>query len=247
MLLAWALVAAAAGLWWPRERRDRLHGLGLPRGDDTAPVAGPAPQVPGRPWWMSPWLSCAVTVFAVTRVVPGVPGLVVGCLAAAGVAVVLRTASTAAEVRRRQRVQADLPLAVDLLVSCVAAGRPPGQSLAAVATAVGGPLGEELRLVVGRLELGADPVTVWRDLSEHEALAPLGRSLARSARTGSSIRSGLARCADDLRSARRAAAQVDARKVSVRASAPLGVCFLPAFFLIGIVPTIVGGVRSVSW
>jgi hypothetical protein len=33
----------------------------------------------------------------------------------------------------------------------------------------------------------------------------------------------------------------------VRVSAPLGACFLPAFFLVGILPTIIGSVRSLSW
>jgi len=196
---------------------------------------------------MSPWLSAAVAVFTVTRVVSGVPGLVVGLLAAVAVVLVLRSASTAAQVTRRERVAADLPLAVDLLVSCVGAGRPPGQSLAVVAEAVGGPLGEELRSTAGRLELGADPLAVWQDLANDAVFAPLGRSLARSARTGSAVNVALARCADDLRRERHAAADARARQVSVRASAPLGVCFLPAFFLVGVVPTIVGGLQSISW
>jgi Flp pilus assembly protein TadB len=196
---------------------------------------------------MSPWLSALVVVFTVTRVVPGAPGYAVGVLAAGAVVVVLRSASSASEVRRREQMRTDLPLAVDLLVSCVNAGRPPGQSLVVVSASVGGPLGEDLRAVAGRLELGADPVAVWKDLAADETFAPLGRCLARSARTGSSISVALARCADDLRRDRRAAADANARKVSVRASAPLGACFLPAFFLVGILPTIIGSVRSISW
>lgn len=255
MLVPALLAALATVLWWSRPAADRLCRLGLvPAGpltsDRTTTGCAPAPErvsSDGRPWWTSPWLSALVAVFAVTRVVPGSPGYVVALLAAGAVVAVLRTATSAAELRRRERVQRDLPLAVDLLVSCVNAGRPPGQSLVAVAASMGGPLGDDLRAVAGRLELGADPVAVWEDLAADETFAPLGRCLARSARTGSSISVALARCADDLRRRRRAAADANARKVSVRASAPLGACFLPAFFLVGIVPTIIGSVRSISW
>jgi Flp pilus assembly protein TadB len=168
-------------------------------------------------------------------------------LVAVLVLVLLRATTSAADARRRSQVQRDLPLAVDLLVACVNAGRPPGQSLVAVAASVRGPLGEDLRGLAGRLELGADPAAVWQDLAQDETFAPLGRSLARSARTGSSISVALSHCADDLRRDRRAAADANARKVGVRVSAPLGACFLPAFFLVGILPTIIGSVRSLSW
>ena len=50
--------------------------------------------------------------------------------------------------------------------------------------------------------------------------------------------------ADDLRRERRAARRERSRKVAVRTAAPLGACFLPAFFLIGIVPTIIATFRS---
>jgi Flp pilus assembly protein TadB len=196
---------------------------------------------------MSPWLSALVAVFAVTRVVPGASGYAAGALAAVAVVVLLRSTRSAAEVRRREQVHRDLPLAVDLLVSCVAAGRPPGQGLVAVAASVDGPLGADLRAVASRLELGAEPLVVWQDLAADETFSPLGRALARSARTGSSISVALSRCADDLRREHRAAADANARKVSVRASAPLGACFLPAFFLVGILPTIIGSVRSITW
>jgi Flp pilus assembly protein TadB len=248
VLASVVLAAAAVVLWWPSAPVDRLARLRLTgHGPPPERTDRPARPVRTTPWWMSPWLSALVAVFAVTRVVPGPSGYLVGALAAVAVVVLLRSASSAAEVRRREQIQRDLPLAVDLLVSCVAAGRPPGRGLVAVAASVGGPLGEDLRTVASRLELGADPMVVWRDLAADETFTPLGRALARSARTGSSITVALSRCADDLRRERRAAADANARKVGVRASAPLGACFLPAFFLVGVLPTIIGSVRSITW
>jgi hypothetical protein len=38
---------------------------------------------------------------------------------------------------------------------------------------------------------------------------------------------------------------VAARAVAVRAAAPLGLCFLPAFVLLGVVPTVLGLARGV--
>ena len=243
-MLASALLAAlAVAMWWPHRAGDRVRQLLLSdrRQPRSAATAG------DRRWWMSPWVSSLVAAFAVDAVVAGVAGHAAALAAAVLVLVLLRASSSAADVRRREQVRRDLPLAVDLLVSCVHAGRPPGQSLVAVAASVRGPLGEDLRSLAGRLELGADPAAVWQDLASDETFAPLGRSLARSARTGSSISLALSHCAEDLRRDRRAAADANARKVGVRVSAPLGACFLPAFFLVGILPTIIGSVRSLSF
>ncbi|MGQ2913044.1 MAG: type II secretion system F family protein, partial [Aeromicrobium sp.] len=50
----------------------------------------------------------------------------------------------------------------------------------------------------------------------------------------------LAAAAADLRRDRASQARERARAVGVRTAAPLGLCFLPAFFLVGIVPTLIG-------
>ncbi len=259
-----ALVAAlAACLWVSPTAARRLRDLDLSpardrtRGDATDAPPGSKPRTRhgapggrapgGRRWWTAPWLSAVVTVLTVSAFVGGLTGLVTGVVAGGAVIPLLRHTSTASELRRRAGVAADLPLVVDLLVACVSAGRAPDQALALATASVGGPIAEELAPVCARLELGTDARTVWSDLATHDSLAPLGRALSRSARTGSSITSTLSRCAEDLRRDRKAIADADARKVGVRATAPLGACFLPAFFLIGIVPTIVGGIGSMRW
>ena len=48
------------------------------------------------------------------------------------------------------------------------------------------------------------------------------------------------RLAEELRERTRADVEARARSVSTRAAAPLGVCFLPAFVLLGIVPLVAG-------
>jgi threonine dehydrogenase-like Zn-dependent dehydrogenase len=50
----------------------------------------------------------------------------------------------------------------------------------------------------------------------------------------------LAHLVEDLRRDRTIDADETARRVAVRSAGPLGLCFLPAFVLVGVAPTIVG-------
>jgi hypothetical protein len=55
------------------------------------------------------------------------------------------------------------------------------------------------------------------------------------------------RLAADLRDQADLASQAYARTIEVRAAAPLGVCFLPAFVLLGVVPLVAGVLGDLSW
>jgi len=180
----------------------------------------------------------------VAVIVGGLPGVA----AAVGVAVAADQLLGRLEPRaarlRRQRMAADAPVAADLLAACLLAGSPPANAAAAVADALGGPVGEELRGVVSALRLGADPVLAWAALGGVPALSQLGRGLARALDSGAPLADSVARLADDQRAALRWAAEEEARKVGVRAAAPLGVCFLPAFVLVGVVPLVAGAARA---
>ncbi len=142
--------------------------------------------------------------------------------------------------RRREAVQRDLPLAVDLLGACAEVGLPPERALAVVGAALPGPLGEQLRHIAARLALGTDPVAEWHRVAADVELAALGRTMLRTLQSGAPLAGGLARLAEDRRRERRQQVQVKARKVGVQSAGPLGLCFLPAFMLVGVVPTVVG-------
>ncbi|MFI0449123.1 type II secretion system F family protein [Actinomadura sp. 6N118] len=107
-------------------------------------------------------------------------------------------------------------------------------------TTVGGPLGEELQSVVVQIRLGVDPAVAWLALAKEPALAPLARTAVRAAGSGTALAPSLARLASDQRRVARTAAAARARAAGVRAVAPLGLCFLPAFMLLGVVPAIAG-------
>jgi Flp pilus assembly protein TadB len=168
---------------------------------------------------------------------PGVGALVV-------VPVVLGRLESADVRRRRERIVADLPLAVDLLAACMRAGGPPGDALVLVADAVGGPLGGLFVEVAQRLRLGADPADAWVVLAAEPATSPLGRAVLRATVSGGPPARTLEQLGSDVRRRRNWAADERARAVETRAVVPLGLCFLPAFVLIGIVPTIAGSLSG---
>jgi Flp pilus assembly protein TadB len=168
------------------------------------------------------------------------PGLLAG-LACAGVSWrVLGKTESPARRRRREELERDLPVAVLLLGACLEAGAAISAALGDVAGALPGVVAEELQLIRHRLALGMDPVAVWQDVAAHPQLGPLGRSLVRAHRSGASARDAIAALARELEARSRARTDTLARSVEVRTAAPLGVCFLPAFVLLGVVPMVVG-------
>lgn len=167
-------------------------------------------------------------------------GWVAGVLAAVACARFLARLEPRSARARRVRIVAELPMAIDLLAACLRGGGAWHESVEAVAEAVGGPLGHELAVVAARIRLGADPAEEWLALGHDPALAPLGRAAARAASGGAPLAATLARLSRDQRRVAKTAASARARSAGVRAVAPLGLCFLPAFVLLGIVPAVAG-------
>lgn len=172
--------------------------------------------------------------------VGGWPGVPVG----AGVGVVawrvLSRREPAELRRRREALQRGIPLTVDLLAASLSSGSAPAGAMANLLDAVDPPLREELRTPVARLRLGAEPVVVWAEMARHPQLGHLGRCLLRATESGASVADALQRLSADLRQQARAEVEARARAVGVKASAPLGLCLLPAFVLLGIVPLVAG-------
>ena len=170
----------------------------------------------------------------------GVLGLVAGAAVAAAVVVLARRREPVETRRRRERLIADLPFAAEMLAACLRAGQPTRAAVEAVAEAMGGPLGENLAGGGRRLMLGADPEEAWAVAAAEPALAPLARAMTRAALSGAPVADVLTRLSADARQEARALSAAAARKVGVLAVAPLGLCFLPAFVCLGIVPVVVG-------
>ena len=240
-IVASVLAAAAVLLAWPR-------GPALPSTARAGPRSAGGTDGAGRDraGRRLPVLGGVTAGLGAALFVGGPVGLVAGAVAGVAVAVWLRRLEPASVRRRREAIDEALPLAVDLLASCLAAGQAPAVALQQVTDVVDHPLRDELQEVATRLRLGADPIRVWRDVAAHPQLGSWGRTVLRAVDSGASVADAMAAHADDLRQASRSRVEVRARAVGVRAALPLGVCLLPAFVLLGVVPLVAGSLSVVT-
>lgn len=141
---------------------------------------------------------------------------------------------------RRARASPTLALALDLVAAALVAGQPLAAALVLAAPAAGGSAAVQLARVGSLLRLGADPVEAWRAAADDPVLAPVAAAARRSAASGIRLASAFEQLGTDLRAQRRVAAQARAQRAGVFAAAPLGLCFLPSFVCLGIIPIVVG-------
>ena len=179
--------------------------------------------------------------------VGGVAGLVVAVLAAPLAWRTLTKARGPAAIRREERLRADYPLLVELLSSTLSAGADVETALRLVTAAVGDPWATHLAPSLNALRVGQPPGSVWADLERDPHACDLGRVLSRSQATGVPVSEAMRRLAKDLREDAELAAHAYARTIEVRAAVPLGVCFLPAFVLLGVVPMVSGVLSELAW
>jgi pilus assembly protein TadC len=159
----------------------------------------------------------------------------------------VRAGLTSAEPRRRPTPSdANDPLAAassfDLLAACLRSGMAVSTAASATAPSAPAPLARVLRRAADLLALGADPATAWTDpnsFADNHADALL-RLARRSASSGAALAQGVAELADQSRNDAADAASAAAARASVLIAGPLGLCYLPAFVCLGIVPVVVG-------
>lgn len=216
--------------------------------------------VPPRPRWPSPaeptpvrprstrWrpVMALLAGAAVTLFLGGVLGVAAGAVASVVAWIVLARAEPVAVRREREEVARDLPHLVGLLAGTLRAGAAPADGLATVCAALPGAAAARLSGVVDRRRFGLAPEELWVTLVDDPVLAPLGRTLVRSEASGASVVAAVERLADDLAHESLVAVEDRARQVGVKAAVPLGLCLLPAFLLIGIVPTVAGLLASLT-
>jgi pilus assembly protein TadC len=231
LLLAAALLVGPC----PINVRRRLAALGRP----------PDP----RPHWLSRQLGdrarpaiVAVSIGALPMVAAGWPsGALVG-LAVGGVAFV----ACRRFIRRRAqqtRGSAD-PLVLasswDLLAACLRGGLPVPSAVAAIAAEVPGDAGPALRHTAELIALGADPVQAWAPALAHPDTARLARGARRTARSGAALAGVAENLANEVRAAADDLAEARSQRAAVAVTGPLGLCFLPAFICLGVVPVVIG-------
>ncbi|MCX4818325.1 type II secretion system F family protein [Streptomyces sp. NBC_01142] len=198
---------------------------------------------PGYGAWARRWVAPVGAVITGYVLVGGVIGGLVGLAGAYGVR------RWQGRRERRMDVGAEaggseaagqLPLAADLLAACISAGAGPREAAEAVGESLGGPVGERLARVAAELRLGGEPAQAWGALGRIPGAAALARCLERADSTGAPASEPVSRLAERFRADRARTAAANGRRAQVLITAPVGLCFLPAFLAVGVAPVVIG-------
>jgi pilus assembly protein TadC len=135
-----------------------------------------------------------------------------------------------------------VPVVLDLLAAATRTGAAAPRVLAATGAAVGGVRGRALERVAAALAWGAAWDEAWHGAPDE--LAPAAEVLRAAWLHGAPVAARLDGAARRLRRAQHAAATAAAARLGVRLLLPLGLCHLPAFVAIGLVPVLLAVVRG---
>lgn len=145
----------------------------------------------------------------------------------------------------------DPALMLDLIAAMLAAGQPLPSALSILADAVDPATGRDLSRLLGALDLGLPWDSAWQlavpaqqsgrkapasAAASASALPALASALRFTATTGAPSAAVLGSRADAIRRHRRSESQRRAAALGVRLVVPLGVCSLPAFVALSVVP-----------
>lgn len=187
-------------------------------------------------------LPMAAVVGAGWALVGGVAGFAVGLVVVGGLLLWRRRPGVADADEELDAVEVarQLPLAADLLAACVAAGAGPVVAAQAVGEALGGPVGDGLARGAAEVRLGGEPGEAWQRLASLPKAGALARLLERADSSGLPAAAPVARLAAEARAEGARTATERARRAAVMVSAPVGLCFLPAFIAVGVAPVVIG-------
>ncbi|GIG40514.1 type II secretion system F family protein [Cellulomonas phragmiteti] len=132
----------------------------------------------------------------------------------------------------------DPAFVLDLCAAAVRGGAPVPVALVVTGRHLGRDEGDALVRAGTALALGAPWDVAWA--GSPPSVATLARALRTGWDSGSSPAVALRAAAAGLRRERRARVRTAAGALGVRLTLPLGVCFLPAFVLLGLVPVVLG-------
>lgn len=233
LLAALALLTAAALVLRPSVSQAAAARLGMrvaPTGAETAETAAPAGLVGQRA------VNAAATMVALAAalLVSGPPRYGLPPLMFLSARWLLHRLPAAGEPLPSAHLLAS---AAELLAACLEAGAVPATALAVTGACLPAPLGAPLSAAGQVLSSGGD---IEQALPVNGPLAALGAVFRRSSRTGSAMTDQLIALAEQLRTDDHFERLGRAQRVSVLSALPLGLCLLPAFLLLAVVPAIAG-------
>ena len=239
----WWRAAAAPGphLHTPPGRRLGVAGgrLAAPRGLAATPAAQPRRRL----------LILAGATAAGLAVAGGVRLVLAPALVVLGAFAVVRTLRRRSATRVITAQAEAAPAAIDLLGACLLAGLNPYLAVCRVAERCPPALRDEFARVAAELRLGRPPGGALHAAAERTGLEELraaAGAIEAAERWGMPPAEALAARAEALRSRARLRAEADAGRAAVRLAFPLVFCFLPAFVLLTVLPTVAGSFRTLT-
>lgn len=151
-------------------------------------------------------------------------------------AVAAHRAAAGAESPARNVPAIDLVVVLELLEVATGAGASIPRALEAVGEAVGGKDGAALRAVGSALVLGASWQTAWGGAGQPARLQPIGHAMRGAWENGAAPSRALRAAGEALRRDSDRRTRTAAARLGVQLVLPVGLCLLPAFVLIGLVP-----------
>ena len=153
--------------------------------------------------------------------------------------------------QRRRRASrplgSDLALSLDVMAGCLAAGASMHSALEAARVAAPAQVARAFAAAAAGLTRGEDPDSVWLQVcTDVPELDTVGRLCARAAATGAPVAAELHRIASAHRLSLVTSQRRRLQRASVWLVLPLGLCFLPAFVLVGVVPLVAGALPAMS-
>jgi tight adherence protein C len=178
------------------------------------------------------------------------PGLLPVALAAAVAWPATARVARRRAAARRLAVRRDAaPAVLDLLGAALLAGLNPHKAVLRVADRAPDVLYEDLGMAAAVLRLGGTPAAALRAAADRSGLDEFRAAAAAlevAERWGAPPAEALAARAEALRSRARLQAEAEAGRAAVRLAFPLVLCFLPAFVLLTVVPTVAGSLRALT-
>ena len=230
-------------------QRPSSFGASLPNRGPVAPGV-PGQRVPAgrRGWVIVLGIAGALATVGVSLLAGRGPSLLLLAVIG-GALLVRRVAARRATSRLRAERALAAPAVIDLLGACLLAGLNPYRSLVRVAERSPVALRGELARAAAELDMGRTPAAALRAVGERTSLDELraaAAALEAAERWGAPPAEALAARAEALRSRARMRAEAEAGRAAVRLAFPLVFCFLPAFVLLVVVPTMAGALRVLA-
>ncbi|WPF66321.1 MULTISPECIES: type II secretion system F family protein [unclassified Corynebacterium] len=134
---------------------------------------------------------------------------------------------------------------IDLYAECLASGLSPAVAAKIVGECSTSPVRDTWHTVAALLAIGVPPERAWAEAQVVPGLRDVAHLACHSHHSGVSFARAAAEVADDIRRAAEDRATATAERAGVLIAMPLTLCFLPAFFLLGLAPVVIGVAREI--